>query len=93
VQASSGNTRRHRLNRGGDREANSALWRIVLVRMKTHPPTRAYVTRRTAEGISKRDIMRCLKRYVAREIYHHLNPTPPAARHLRLVLPEVLSTA
>ena len=93
VQASSGNTRRHRLNRGGDREANSALWRIVLVRMKTHPPTRAYVTRRTAEGISKRDIMRCLKRYVAREIYHHLNPTPPSARHLRLVLPAALSTA
>ena len=93
VQASSGNTRRHRLNRGGDRDANSALWRIVLVRMKTHPPTRAYVARRTADGLAKRDIMRCLKRYVAREIYHHLNPTPPAARHLRLVLPEVLSTA
>ena len=86
VQASSGNTRRHRLNRGGDRQANSALWRIVLVRMKTHPPTKAYVARRTAEGLSKREIMRCLKRYVAREIYHHINPTPPPA-HLRLLRP------
>jgi transposase len=87
VQASSGNTHRHRLNRGGDRQANSALWRIVLVRMKTHPPTRDYVTRRTAEGLAKRDIMRCLKRYVAREIYHHINPTPRAAARLRLVPP------
>jgi transposase len=93
VQASSGNTRRHRLNRGGDRQANSALWRIVLVRMKTHPPTRAYVARRTADGMSKRDIMRCLKRYVAREIYHHINPTRPQAGHLRLVVPAALSTA
>jgi transposase len=93
VQASSGNTHRHRVNRGGDRQANSALWRIVLVRMKTHPPTRAYVARRTAEGMSKRDIMRCLKRYVARELYHHINPTPPTARHLQLVPPPALSSA
>ena len=93
VQASSGNTHRHRLNRGGDRQANSALWRIVLVRMKTHPPTRDYVTRRTAEGLAKRDIMRCLKRYVAREIYHHINPTPPAAARLRLVPPLPLGTS
>jgi transposase len=92
VQASSGNTHRHRLNRGGDRQANSALWRIVLVRMKTHPPTRDYVTRRTAEGLAKRDIMRCLKRYVAREVYHHINPTPPAAARLRLVPPLPLGT-
>jgi transposase len=85
VQASSGNTHRHRLNRGGDRQANSALWRIVLVRMKTHPPTRDYVTRRTAEGLAKRDIMRCLKRYVAREIYHHINPTTPSPARLRVL--------
>jgi transposase len=76
VPASSGARHRHRLNRGGDREANSALWRIVLVRMRNHEPTRAYVARRTAEGLSKREIMRCLKRYVAREIYHSL-PRPP----------------
>ncbi|MCZ2815881.1 IS110 family transposase [Modestobacter sp. VKM Ac-2984] len=92
VQASSGNTHRHRLNRGGDRQANSALWRIVLVRMRSHQPTRDYVTRRTAEGLAKRDIMRCLKRYVAREIYHHINPTPPAVAHLQLVPPIPMTT-
>ncbi len=69
VQASSGRTTRHRLNRGGDRHANSALWTIVLVRMTTHGPTKAYVERRTAEGLSKAEIMRCLKRYVARELF------------------------
>ena len=61
--------RRHRLNRGGDRQANHALWRIVLVRMHCDPRTRVYVARRRAEGLSTREIMRCLKRYVAREIY------------------------
>lgn len=66
--ASSGKTNRHRLNRGGDRAANSALHRVVIVRMKTHPETRAYVERRTKEGMSKREIIRCLKRYVVREL-------------------------
>lgn len=66
--ASSGKTNRHRLNRGGDRAANSALHRVVIVRMKSHDQTRAYVERRTAEGLSKREIIRCLKRYVAREL-------------------------
>ena len=69
VQASSGRTNRHRLNRGGDRQANSALWTIVLVRMGSHPPTKAYVQRRTAEGLSTPEIMRCLKRYIARELF------------------------
>ena len=69
VQASSGRTNRHRLNRGGDRQANSALWTIVLTRMVSHAPTKAYVERRTTEGLSKTEIMRCLKRYVARELY------------------------
>ncbi|MDP9441103.1 MAG: transposase, partial [Actinomycetota bacterium] len=69
VKANSGKTRRHRLNRGGDRHANSALWTIVRTRMVSHEPTRRYVERRTAEGLSKSDIMRCLKRYVARELY------------------------
>jgi transposase len=69
IQASSGKVVRHRLNRGGDRQANSALWRIVIVRMNSHPPTRAYVERRTKEGLSKPEIVRCLKRYVARETY------------------------
>ena len=61
-----------RLNPAGDRQANHALWRIVITRMSNHPPTRAYVERRTAEGMSKTEIIRCLKRYVAREVYPHL---------------------
>jgi len=75
LPASSGKTVRHRFNPGGHRDANEALWRIVLVRMKSHAPTRAYVARRTAEGLSKREIMRRLKRYVAREVYRYLKPT------------------
>lgn len=69
IPASSGRTDRHRLNRGGDRAANAALYMAVVTRMRYHEPTRAYVTRRTADGLSKKDIMRCLKRYVVREIY------------------------
>ena len=72
IPASSGKTRRHRLNRGGNREANHALWRIVITRMSSHPDTRAYVERRSKEGLSKKEIIRCLKRYVAREVYRHL---------------------
>jgi transposase len=72
IPASSGKTRRHRLNRGGNREANHALWRIVITRMSAHPATRAYLARRTAEGLSKKEIIRCLKRYVAREVYPYL---------------------
>jgi transposase len=74
IPASSGKVTRHRLNPGGDRQANHALWRIVITRMSSHPPTRAYVERRGKEGLSKKEIIRCLKRYVAREIYHHLRP-------------------
>ena len=69
IKASSGRVVRHRLNRGGNREGNNALWRIVLVRMSTCPRTKAYVKRRTAEGRSKKEIIRCLQRYVAREIH------------------------
>ncbi|MFE2696373.1 IS110 family RNA-guided transposase [Streptomyces mirabilis] len=72
VPASSGRTHRHRLNRGGDRAANNALHTIVLVRMNYDQRTREYVARRTAEGMAKKDIVRCLKRFVAREIYKHL---------------------
>jgi transposase len=72
IPASSGKITRHRLNPGGDRQANHALWRIVITRMSSHPPTRAYVERRSKEGLSKKEIIRCLKRYVAREVYHHL---------------------
>ena len=66
---------RHRLNRGGNRQANAALYRVVIVRLRWHPPTIEYVSRRTAEGLSKKDIIRCLKRFVARELYHLL-PQP-----------------
>lgn len=72
IPASSGVTNRHRLFRGGHRQANAALYRIVIVRMRWHQPTIDYVTRRTAEGLSKKDIIRCLKRFVAREIYNAL---------------------
>jgi transposase len=79
IPASSGRTDRPRLNRGGDRQANHALWRIALVRMHCHPPTRAYVERRTKQGLSKLDILRCLKRPIAREVYQHLTSPPPTA--------------
>jgi transposase len=69
VEASSGKTRRHRLNRGGDRHANAALHRIVIVRLRWHQPTRDYLARRTAEGKTKKEILRCLKRYIAREVF------------------------
>ena len=69
IPASSGVTNRHRLFRGGHRQANAALYRIVLVRMQWHQPTIHYVIRRTQQGLSKKDIIRCLKRYVAREVY------------------------
>ncbi|MCX5205994.1 IS110 family transposase [Streptomyces sp. NBC_00237] len=72
VPASSGRTDRHRFNRGGDRQANRALHTIVLVRMRHDPRTRDYVARRTLEGLKKKDIFRCLKRFVAREVYHHV---------------------
>ena len=74
--ASSGRTTgRHRLCRSGDRQANSALYIVTIVRLRHHEPTRAYVERRTNEGLGKREIIRCLKRYIAREIYANL-PRP-----------------
>jgi transposase len=72
IQASSGKVTRHRLNRGGDRQANSALWRIVMVRLAHDPETKAYLERRVKEGRNRREVIRILKRYVAREVYRHL---------------------
>jgi transposase len=72
IPASSGKTSRHRLNRGGHRQANAALYRVVIIRMRSHPPTLDYVRRRTAEGKGKMEIIRCLKRFVAREIFGYL---------------------
>ena len=68
VDASSGRQQRHRLNRGGDRQANHALWRIVMVRLAHDPTTRAYLERRIKDGKTKREAIRCLKRYVARDL-------------------------
>jgi transposase len=83
IPASSGKTNRHRLNRGGDRRANAALHRVVVVRMRRHRPTLGYVRRRTAEGKSTREIIRCLKRFVAREIYGYLCRPSEAAAPMR----------
>ncbi len=82
IPASSGVTNRHRLFRGGHRQANAALYRIVLVRMQWHQPTIEYVRRRTGQGLSPKDIMRCLKRYVAREVYPALIADHAAATKL-----------
>jgi transposase len=81
VAASSGKTQRMRLNYGGDRQANAALYRIVLTRLRWHAPTQAYMERRLAEGKTRREIIRCLKRYVAREIYPLLRPAPGNTEH------------
>ncbi len=74
---------RHRLNRGGNRQTYAALYRAVIVRMRWHAPTIAYVERRTKRGLSKRKIIRCLRRYLAREIYFLL--PPPVENELRKV--------
>ena len=79
LPASSGRTVRHRLNRGGDRHANAALYRIVICRLRWDPRTRAYAQRRTTEGMTKKEIIRCLKRYVAREIYTALLTPRPSS--------------
>ena len=79
IPASSGMTSgRHRINRGGHRQLNAAIYRTVIVRMRFHQPTIDYVLRRTAEGLSKRDIIRCLKRYVIREVFHLVCPAENA---------------
>jgi transposase len=72
LEASSGKTVRHRLNRGGDRDANNALWTIAMTRLSCDERTQRYLARRTAEGKSKREIIRCLKRYIAREVYQDI---------------------
>lgn len=97
VPASSGKTTRHRLSRGGDRNANHALYQVVLVRMASCQRTKNYMAKRTAEGKSKREIMRCLKRYAAREIYRQINPQPAPdnsdLRRVRTTLGCTITTA
>ena len=72
VQASSGRTTRHRLDFGGDRQANRALHMIAVCRLRHCERTRAYAQKRSADGLNRREILRCLKRYIARETYHAL---------------------
>jgi transposase len=76
LDASSGKQQRHRLSRAGDRQANSALWRIVISRLSHDPDTRRYLQRRLGQGKTKAEAVRCLKRYVARELYHRLPQQP-----------------
>jgi transposase len=84
VSASSGRTSRHRLNAGGNRQANNALWRVVLVRLSFEPRTQSYMERRRAEGKSKREVIRCLKRFVARELFALLTNPPEVFRGSQL---------
>ncbi len=86
VEASSGKVVRHRLNRSGSRRANHVLWRIVMVRLTYDEATKAYAARRRAEGKSDRDVVRCLKRYVAREVFRHLTAPEavPSGEQLRV---------
>jgi transposase len=77
VETSSGNTQRRRLNRGGDRQANAALHRIVISRLRWDPRTQNYLHRRLAEGKTRREAIRCLKRYVARELFALIRATQP----------------
>src|ERR1700722_9801759 len=98
VQASSGKTTRHRLNRGGDRQANNALWRIAMIRLATDPATQHYAATRTAQGKTRREIIRCLKRHIAREVYHLITSPPPVPdpaglRSLRTTRHITLATA
>jgi transposase len=79
VEASSGRTHRHRLNRGGDRQANAALYRIALTRLRCDRGTRDYLDRRAAQGKTRREGIRCLKLYIAREIYNLIRPPQPTA--------------
>lgn len=80
IPASSGRTTgRHRLNRGGNRQANAALYRIVIVRLRWHAPTMAYAARRLSEGRTKKEVIRCLKRYVAREVFGLLPAVPKSS--------------
>ncbi|MEV4136152.1 transposase [Dactylosporangium sp. NPDC049742] len=78
IEASSGKTQRRRLNRGGDRRANSALYTITITRLRWDQRTRAYVERRTSEGKTRREAIRCLKRYIARELYQLITRRQPS---------------
>ena len=77
IPVSSGRTNRHRLDRGGNRQINAAIHRIAITRARCHPETRAYLDRKRAEGKTTREAIRCLKRHLARRIWHLLQPPDP----------------
>jgi transposase len=81
IPASSGNTRRQRLDQGGNRQINAALHRVIVTRARCHPPTRDYIERRRSEGKSTREAIRCLKRYLARRVWRLLQPPHPETGH------------
>jgi transposase len=81
IPASSGNTQRHRLDQGGNRQINAALHRVIITRARCHQPTRDYITRRRAEGKTTREAIRCLKRYLARHVWRLLQPPHPEPGH------------
>ena len=76
LEASSGKTQRHRLDRGGNRQLNCALHRIAITQARVHPPARAYLDRKKAEGKTNREAIRCLKRQLARVVYQTLKTSP-----------------
>ena len=77
IPASSGNTNRHRLDPGGNRQINAALHRVAVTRARCHPQTRNYIERKEAEGKTTRDAIRCLKRHLARRVWHLLRAPAP----------------
>ena len=77
IPVSSGKTNRHRLDRGGNRQINTAIHRVAITRARCHPETKAYIERKRAEGKTNREAIRCLKRHLARRIWHLLQPRPP----------------
>ena len=85
IPISSGKTDRHRLDRGGNRQINTAIHRVAVTRARCHPETRAYIERKRAEGKTHREALRCLKRHLARRIWHLLQP--PGARHVEALSP------
>jgi len=85
IPVSSGNTNRHRLDRGGNRQINAAIHRIAVTRLRCHPETQDYIARKRAEGKSTGEAIRCLKRHLARRIWHLLQPPTPSEISLNLL--------
>src|ERR671932_973707 len=85
IPASSGNTQRHRLDRGGNRQINTAIHRVAITRLRCHPETKAYIARKRAEGKTSTEAIRCLKRHLARRIWHLLQAAPPGSLEINLL--------